>query len=89
MLRADLRAITHKGAGPDAILAIQLCHTLFFAFVAIIEIVAMRQRNGRRADKLGVKAKLRAGGIAEPTVDTAGELVVTRHLGWRLLAWPL
>ncbi|MNP24310.1 hypothetical protein D3C76_1170620 [compost metagenome] len=49
----------------------------------------MRQGNGGRADKLGIQAKLRAGGIAQTTVDAAGELVILGHLRRGLLVRPL
>lgn len=40
----------------------------------------MRQRDRRRADKLGIEAELRARGVAQAAVDAAGELVILGHL---------
>lgn len=84
MLRTDFGAVTDKRAGPDPVLAVQLGHTFFFAVVAAVFVIAVRQGNGGRADKLRVQAKLWTGGVAQAAVDAAGELMVFRHLRGRL-----
>ena len=89
VLRTHFGAVANEGTGPDAILAVKLRHAFFFTVVAAVFVIAVRQGNGGRADKLRVQAKLWTGGIAQAAVDAAGELMVFRHLRRRLVVWPL
>ena len=52
--------------------------------VAGVEVVALGQRDGRRADEVWVEAVDRAGGVAEHAVDAHAELLVGVQLLRRL-----
>src|SRR5262245_25874349 len=54
VLRTDLRALANEGAAPDAFVLRQHFHAFRRALVAVVEVVALRQRDGGGADELGV-----------------------------------
>src|SRR5512143_2366293 len=77
ILRADDRAGADKAALPDALMCRDHVLPRLAADVAGIQVVALRQRQRRRADEFPVsQTVLRAGGIAEQAIDAHRVLLV-------------
>src|SRR5437763_5278638 len=56
VLRASLRALTHKRTLPHAVVLGENAHPLRRPFVARVPVIALGERNRRRADKTGLEA---------------------------------
>src|SRR5664279_759474 len=80
----NLRAGADEGAFPNAFVARYYVGARVLAAIAGIQIVAMCQRQRRRADETLVQTDLRAGGVAQQAVDALGELMEDLHLARRL-----
>src|SRR5215510_13157882 len=76
VLRTDPRAFAVERTTPDAFVLRKDVHALFGALVAGILVVALRQRDGRGADKMLVQADDRARGVATKAIDAHAELLV-------------
>src|SRR6476660_9577472 len=68
VLGADLGALADERAAPDPLVLGEHLHASRRAFVAVVEVVALRQRDGRRADELRIEAVDRARRIAQHAV---------------------
>src|SRR5262245_16723422 len=74
MLGAHIRAGADEGALPNALVARHHLGPLLVTSVTRVEIVAVRQRERRRADEALVQSALRTGGVAEQAIDAQGVL---------------
>src|SRR5262249_55950900 len=83
------RALADKGAAPDALVLGQDLPALLRPLVARVEVIALGQRDRRRADELRLQAVDRAGGVAQQAVDAHAVLLVLVHLLGRLAVLAL
>src|SRR3954447_11954933 len=94
VLGADSAALTDEGAGPDPFGRRLYVATVCGALVPRVQVVALGQRDRRRAYELRVERVDRAGRVAEHAVDAHAELLVLVQLVGRLqvfarLEWTL
>src|SRR5262245_18802105 len=80
VLRADLRALAHERAPPDTLVGREHLQPFPSALVARIEVVPLRERDGRRPDELWIEPVYRAGRVAEHAVDAHAERLVRLEL---------
>ena len=80
MLGADPGTFSDEGASPDSFRMSKHCHALVRTLVTGIHVVALGQRDGRRAHKNRVQPDHGTGGVAKCTVDAHAELLVAVQL---------
>ena len=81
---ADLRAVADQRAAPYALVGIPELHSLGATGVTGIRVVAMHQRDRRRAGEFRIETILRARGIAQQAVDALRVVVILVHFFRRL-----
>ena len=89
MFGTNDRAFADVRAFPDAFLARDDVVPLLRAFVSGIEIVAVAERDGRRADEIVFEAIDRARRVAEHAIDALAKLLVILELIGRLEVFAL
>src|SRR5206468_3049641 len=73
MLRTDLGAFADERTAPDAIVLGEDLHPLCRSLVAAVQIVALREGDGGRANEVWIEAIYGARGVAEHAVDAHAE----------------
>src|SRR5688572_29832493 len=88
MLGADFRALTHECASPDPLVLRENFESFRRPLVARVEIVALREGDGRGPDEVWIQSIDRARRIAEHAVDAHAVLLVLVQLVRRLEMLP-
>src|SRR5262245_24178111 len=89
VLRTDPRAFAVEGSAPYAFMLRKAVQSPFGALVARVLVVALRQRDGRRAYEMLVQADDGARGVAAEAIDAHAELLVALQLLRRLQVFAL
>src|SRR2546428_13925696 len=80
VLRTSDRALAHKRAVPDPVLAAQDRFPLGTALIPRIEVIALGQRDRSRSEEAGLQGVHRTGRVTEHAVDAHAVLLVRGDL---------
>src|SRR6266478_298023 len=84
MLRANPRTFTNERASPDALRMRQQAQPFLRTLIAVIQVVALRERNCSGPHECRLQSHHRTSRIAQRAIDAHAELLVEIQLLWCL-----